>query len=763
MDQFTIMKGRRDMKKGKMMIVVCVLALILGTAVHAEETVQAYDLGSFAQLSVGGIDFIEEGEYTGESLPEGVAYDAGTNTLTLTNARIVSGEGKNGISAASFNKKLTLKLEGDNQIVVNKASGISVDNNLTIEGPGVLTLECSGSPDGYGAGINNVGSYGLSIQSCKIRVKAENISASGFYGITNSLYGDAEDIVIENSDIRIENRAASGAEGYNVGIDAQRAGLVIKNSNVAISLIGGRTVGIGAGNTSANAEGRLAVENSTVKSIIAPTIIRGYANMYFTDIIDKDKNYFYVGEGEDEVKESTFDEIFEEGYKRYQGNAKVIIISSKPLNEYCNHDWDEGEVTKEATCTDAGETTYTCLLCQKTKTEEIPALGHDWGEWKTLKEATCTEDGSRTRICARCNKTETEPIVKSGHDFVETVIKEATCIEAGMKAEKCSHCGYEVKEAEIPALGHSWSTWEVTKEPTFHEDGEETRTCTRCDLAEARRLPQLSESHTHDFSGKEEITKNPTCTEEGSKKVYCTEPECGAFKVVEIALIAHTPGEWTVVKEATCRENGEEQKSCTMCGKVMETRVTDPLPHTYGEWEVTQEATCTEAGVETAKCQVCGETTLRGMEPLGHDYVKWNVTKEVTCTEDGEEESICTRCGEVSTRAIKAAGHSYGEWEIVKEATTETDGEKQAVCEVCGDVKTEVIPKTPVQPTTPEGGDNSGNDNHTGSGDKESGKASGVPATGDTTQTVLWICIMAVAACTVMAAKKRAFRKESRV
>lgn len=128
-------------------------------------------------------------------------------------------------------------------------------------------------------------------------------------------------------------QAASGTTAYNVGIDAQRAGLVIKNSNVDISLIGGRTVGIGAGNTSANAEGRLTVENSTVKSKIAPTAAYS-ANMYFTDIIDRDNNYFY--EGEEEIEESTFDKIFMEGYKRYQGNDKVIIISSEPLSDYCN-------------------------------------------------------------------------------------------------------------------------------------------------------------------------------------------------------------------------------------------------------------------------------------------------------------------------------------------------------------------------------------------------------------------------------------------
>ena len=42
----------------------------------------------------------------------------------------------------------------------------------------------------------------------------------------------------------------------------------------------------------------------------------------------------------------------------------------------CAHEWDEGEVTTEATCTTAGVKTFTCAKCGATKTEEITALGH---------------------------------------------------------------------------------------------------------------------------------------------------------------------------------------------------------------------------------------------------------------------------------------------------------------------------------------------------------------------------------------------------
>ena len=42
------------------------------------------------------------------------------------------------------------------------------------------------------------------------------------------------------------------------------------------------------------------------------------------------------------------------------------------------HEWDEGAITTEPTCTEDGVKTYTCEVCGKTKTESVTALGHDF-------------------------------------------------------------------------------------------------------------------------------------------------------------------------------------------------------------------------------------------------------------------------------------------------------------------------------------------------------------------------------------------------
>ena len=57
-----------------------------------------------------------------------------------------------------------------------------------------------------------------------------------------------------------------------------------------------------------------------------------------------------------------------------------IIYQYAELTKPCSHAWDEGKVTKEATCTEAGEKLFTCTKCGATKTEVIAAKGHTYGE-----------------------------------------------------------------------------------------------------------------------------------------------------------------------------------------------------------------------------------------------------------------------------------------------------------------------------------------------------------------------------------------------
>ena len=125
----------------------------------------------------------------------------------------------------------------------------------------------------------------------------------------------------------------------------------------------------------------------------------------------------------------------------------------------CAHENTELRNAKEATCTEPGYTgdTY-CKDCgEKIGTgTAIPAKGHSWNEGKITTAPTCENAGVKTYTCTVCNATKTEAINATGHTPVEVAEQPATCTEAGHTAGvKCSVCGATISGIEvIPATGH---------------------------------------------------------------------------------------------------------------------------------------------------------------------------------------------------------------------------------------------------------------------------------------------------------------------
>ena len=90
------------------------------------------------------------------------------------------------------------------------------------------------------------------------------------------------------------------------------------------------------------------------------------------------------------------------------GGKKLIL---------CSHRWDEGVVTTKATCTTKGEKVYTCERCEKTRAEEIPALGHKEVTDAAVKATTAKSGLTQGKHCSVCGevfvKQEVIPAVSS--------------------------------------------------------------------------------------------------------------------------------------------------------------------------------------------------------------------------------------------------------------------------------------------------------------------------------------------------------------
>ena len=81
--------------------------------------------------------------------------------------------------------------------------------------------------------------------------------------------------------------------------------------------------------------------------------------------------------------------------------------------ETADHIWNDGAVTTPATCKSTGEKTYTCTVCNATKTEKIAkSKTHKWDDGKVTTEPTVTSEGVKTYTCTVCGTTKTEAIPK---------------------------------------------------------------------------------------------------------------------------------------------------------------------------------------------------------------------------------------------------------------------------------------------------------------------------------------------------------------
>lgn len=112
-----------------------------------------------------------------------------------------------------------------------------------------------------------------------------------------------------------------------------------------------------------------------------------------------------------------------------------------------DHDWDEGQVTKTASCKETGTKLYTCLDCGKEKEENLKKTAdHSYGDFAVTKEATCTQKGKSAAVCALCGGEKTKTIKALGHQYGKTtVVQVGTIYSPGITQKTCARCGYTKK------------------------------------------------------------------------------------------------------------------------------------------------------------------------------------------------------------------------------------------------------------------------------------------------------------------------------
>ena len=191
-------------------------------------------------------------------------------------------------------------------------------------------------------------------------------------------------------------------------------------------------------------------------------------------------------------------------------------------------------------------------------------------------------------------------------------------------------------------------------------------------------------SHTY---GSAVITKQPTCTSEGTKTKTCT--QCGATVTETIAKLSHSY--ITTVVAPTCTADGYTLHKCSVCGTSYKDNTTKATGHSYGNSVVTKQPTCTSEGTAIKTCTKCNATVTETIPKTSHKYADTVVAP--TCTTDGYTLHKCSVCGaSYKDNTTKATGHSYGNSVVTKQPTCTADGTAIKTCTKCNATVTEKLP-----------------------------------------------------------------------
>lgn len=297
---------------------------------------------------------------------------------------------------------------------------------------------------------------------------------------------------------------------------------------------------------------------------------------------------------------------------------------------------------------DEGSHWHKCTVegCDITDIEKMSGYGeHDGEDTETVVEATCTAPGSHHEKCSVCGyvSAELEEDEALGHEAAEDdegrEIKAPTCTEEGLQEFTCIQCNQKFTE-ETDMLEHEFGEWKVQQQPTYSTPGSRIRVCTLCGEEDEEEIPVLHQ-HQHISA----VTKQAGCETEGVMTYSCA---CGDTYTKPIAALNHTYGEWVWITPATETSEGQQQRTCSRCGKT-ETKTVPVKEHKHSfpadTWKNSEK-------VHWHECTTCGKKK----DEEAHSWNKGTVTVQPAKKQEGSITYTCKQCKYQVTCKIPALG-----------------------------------------------------------------------------------------------------------
>lgn len=402
-----------------------------------------------------------------------------------------------------------------------------------------------------------------------------------------------------------------------------------------------------------------------------------------------DNNYTYnadwmYGIGGDGSKNSTIANVFKTNYRE-----SISAISTYTLNEDVTINVS---IYKNVSTAETDDPTNGELAASFTV--EVPRSGYHTIE---LPEAVMLEHGCVFSVVLSMSvDTGSISIPMEVGDDCTSIEGQSFCLKYGKwyKNEKY-YSSREAKNYYIQAFTNTVCTHPNRETVTAvyddcYNQGYERVVCTDCDdIISEILLPK--KDHT---PGEWTIVTEATCTETGLEIKKCT--VCGyTVETRSIPTIAHTPGDWIIEKAASCTVAGFQTKKCTECSQIVETQEIPVTGHSPGDWEVKVATNCWRDGTMAILCQTCGFTLESKKIPkVDHDYT-YSVVTSPTCEKSGVGKYTCSMCrGGYQVNIEPTGEHVYSEWALVKEPTATQDGEKVHTCTGCSKTETEIVKAT---------------------------------------------------------------------
>ncbi len=231
---------------------------------------------------------------------------------------------------------------------------------------------------------------------------------------------------------------------------------------------------------------------------------------------------------------------------RAQAARIFMMYANTDFDEkVCEHVWGDWVVTTEPTTEAAGEETRTCTLCGETEKQPVPPIPveceHVWSDWTETVKATHTVDGEQTRTCTLCGEVETEVIEKHTADYTIRLFIDDEGLEMGAKID-----GTDATELLLPiCYGEDYNDF-IGDMPVATLEGYEFKGW----FLEAYGFMMIKD--------------------EWDNGTYAVPGDCELYAIFEEIAVPceHVWGDWTETAKATHTADGEQTRTCTLCGEV---------------------------------------------------------------------------------------------------------------------------------------------------------------------------------------------------